>query len=92
MEPDSLIAKWYFVQLLLWNHRVDEANKFIDEFAEEAPGHAVTQLILNLPFRKKRKKPMPYSLKMLRNGPGMISTCPDMEQNVLHCWMREMRQ
>jgi len=61
MEPDSLVAKWYFAQLLLWNHRVDEANKFIDEFAIDASGYPLSQLILFLKFAYQKKKKEAYA-------------------------------
>jgi tetratricopeptide (TPR) repeat protein len=61
MEPDSLVAKWYYAQLLLWNNRVDEANKFIDDFVRESPGHIMIRLLLFLRFAFQKKKKEAYA-------------------------------
>jgi tetratricopeptide (TPR) repeat protein len=62
MEPDSLLAKCYIAQLLLWNNQIDEANKFIDQFVKDASGHMLTQLILFLKYSFEKKKEEAYTI------------------------------
>jgi non-specific serine/threonine protein kinase len=41
MDPESLMAKWYYAQVLAWNKRSDEAYEVMDQLAKSAPTHSL---------------------------------------------------
>ena len=50
MDPESLLAKWYYAQVLAWNKQLDKAYEVMDQLAKAFPMHSLGTSILFLKY------------------------------------------
>jgi len=46
MEPDSVLAAYYYGMFMAWNHNYQEAFKFADHYIEKNPDHFLPKMLL----------------------------------------------
>lgn len=56
MEPDGVLSHWYYLQLLAWEGKSDEASDYIDKYVQEFSHSTFTNLSLFLKFSLEGKK------------------------------------
>jgi tetratricopeptide (TPR) repeat protein len=56
MDPESLMAKWYYAQVLAWNKRLDEAYEIMNQLAKSAPMHSLGTSISFLKYALQGNK------------------------------------
>ena len=56
MDPESVVPKWYYAQLLAWNKKLDKAYEAMDQLAKVAPMHSLGKTILFLKYALQGQK------------------------------------
>jgi non-specific serine/threonine protein kinase len=56
MEPDGVLSHWYYLQLLAWEGKFDEASVYVDKYVQEFSHSSFTSLSLFLKFSLEGKK------------------------------------
>jgi tetratricopeptide (TPR) repeat protein len=55
-EPDGLLSKWYYAQMLAWNNQLDNAYILMDQLIKYAPDHIFGSTISFLKFALQGEK------------------------------------
>jgi tetratricopeptide (TPR) repeat protein len=56
MEPESVLSHWYYIQLLAWEEKFDEASAYVDKCEQEFSNSIFTSLSLFFKFSLEGKK------------------------------------
>lgn len=56
MEPENFVPHWYYLQLLAWEGKFDEASAYVDKYLQELSPPLFTSLSLFLKFSLEGKK------------------------------------
>jgi non-specific serine/threonine protein kinase len=84
MDPESMMAKWYYAQVLAWNKRLDEAYEVMNQLAKSAPMHSLGTSISFLKYALQGNKDeavraFPESAQKIAwsdfHAPWMVAEC-----------------